>query len=421
MFVQQPAPWISKKHLIGAGVVTLVLTITLGIQAQPRVYEKTFAGVPIPFLPADESLAASVEFYDTRNGIDIYEVRFEHGELAEWLSIDRIYLVRVPDSDLVAEVPLDQIMLGLSGVIGDVDYFGYKYVTADAVFEITARFAEAFRDRFPGYFFASDIARVRAIERGESIEAFETLNQVVMHKTDGSFSNADMRRNSLWVFAVNEPGGARLAPLGSPLCGNGEIDTGEECDDGILNGTDGSTCNAQCLYKIPIPPLPGGSSSSSQGGFSSDSSSSSSDASSGNSSSSSSSSDDGSGSSTSSSTSSSSSSQSGGSGSSESSSSSSSSTGGGSGSSTSSSSSSSSSSSLTQCGGVQGLECTTGERCEDDPTDTCDPNISPDCGGYCVPDTCGDAVHQEPEQCDDGNSNHFDSCNNYCQLLTNPF
>ncbi len=40
--------------------------------------------------------------------------------------------------------------------------------------------------------------------------------------------------------------GARCArPSGRPVCGNGTIDPGEECDDGILDGSYGG-CTAQC-------------------------------------------------------------------------------------------------------------------------------------------------------------------------------
>jgi hypothetical protein len=35
------------------------------------------------------------------------------------------------------------------------------------------------------------------------------------------------------------------------ICGDGTIDTGEQCDHGILNGAAGDLCNEECQYAIP--------------------------------------------------------------------------------------------------------------------------------------------------------------------------
>jgi len=39
---------------------------------------------------------------------------------------------------------------------------------------------------------------------------------------------------------------------GASLCGNGVLDTGEECDDGDLNGADTSDCNSECVHVVTV-------------------------------------------------------------------------------------------------------------------------------------------------------------------------
>lgn len=320
-------------------------------------------GIPLPFGNVSTPLAASIEYFDTRNGIDVYEVTFTQGELAEWLLPDRIYLVRVPSSGLVNARPLDETIRGLSGVEGDVDYFGYQYVNSLATFEIAARNDPDFADRFPGRFFASTMARTRAAERNEPLEQFEQGNAIVFQPTFGD-TGVGLGSDTLMVIVVNESGGARLQAMLSPTCGNGVIDLPEECDAGAANGSEGNSCDDQCLFTIPIPPLTGGSSS-----FSSTSSSSSSQSSF-----------------------------------------------------SSSNSSSSNNSDLQPCGGIDGLLCSGTDICIDNPEDTCDPqNGGVDCEGFCAPATCGNGSYEPPEQCDDGDLDHYDSCNNYCRLVNVPF
>jgi hypothetical protein len=42
------------------------------------------------------------------------------------------------------------------------------------------------------------------------------------------------------------------------------------------------------------------------------------------------------------------------------------------------------------CGGIAGIPCPAGQKCVDNPNDSCNPNLGgADCGGMCVPDTGG--------------------------------
>jgi len=269
MPMMHPTPWLPKKQIFGAGIITLVLVVLLGVQ-QFSVQEPSFAGIPLPFGDPKNPLEASITYYDTRNNIDVSLVEFLDGELSEYLLTDRIYLVRTPDSDLVNHAPLDAVLRGMSGLIGDSAFMGYEYVTPNAHFEMDGRLASAFKARFPGRFFASDLMHIMAAELGEPLSDFEESHEITFLPTDDSENSVWLAPHSLYVFVVND-GAARLGAMMSPLCGNTMLNTGEECDDGDLNGTAESTCNELCLFNIPIPPL-GGSSSSSTSSSSSSSS-----------------------------------------------------------------------------------------------------------------------------------------------------
>ncbi|MEQ1849223.1 MAG: hypothetical protein ABL890_01390 [Candidatus Peribacteraceae bacterium] len=395
MFIQQPAPWFQKAPIVTLAAAVMVVATFVGLQQSPS---PSFEGIPIPFGSANQ-LSASINFYGTRYGLDVYEVRFDDGKMAEWLLNDRIYLVHINGTEFVNEDVMDNVIVGLAGPDAGTDFFGYYYLDPNASAEKSARNDPVFNRRFPGLFFASALARTRAAERGEPLEDFEDERDITFLPTSASGGGIRLVKHSLFVVVVNEPGGARLHAMNSPLCGNGIVDPPEECDEGDQNGVEGGSCNEFCLYTIPIPPIAGSSSSSIT---SSSSVSSSSSESTGSSSSDS----------NSSSNSSSSSSDSNSSSSSESSQISSSV----------SSSSSSSGSDLQACGGSEGLLCSGTDICIDNPEDACDPLASGvDCEGFCAPLTCGNGTPEVPEECDDGDLDHYDSCNNYCRLVNVPF
>ena len=78
---------------------------------------------------------------------------------------------------------------------------------------------------------------------------------------DGS-KGSDVKHKVFWVKGCTPPpppppppqdGGPPPPPPPPPppVCGDGHLDTGEDCDDGIDNGTWGSTCTADCHYCPP--------------------------------------------------------------------------------------------------------------------------------------------------------------------------
>jgi cysteine-rich repeat protein len=64
------------------------------------------------------------------------------------------------------------------------------------------------------------------------------------HGRAHGFSPSDSKTDNFKVRVETPPGG--------PVCGNGELEDGEQCDDG--NTTDGDGCSATCTHENPPPP-----------------------------------------------------------------------------------------------------------------------------------------------------------------------
>jgi|GEM_PF-4553896 len=201
--------------------------------------------IPIPFMEGGAiDLRGQLTTIGRRQTTDVIRVTFPAGTDAETLQQDRIYLVSVPDDPDVPNIPLDQAM-ALSGG-GTVDYFGYKYLSADAAVEKQNRDDPSFLVRFPGQFFASAKART-GISSG-TIAAFEQRTGITMHSTDTG--GVMLEGNALYLIVVNEAQSVtitvRQAPASS-VCGNGAIETGETCDDS--NAASGDGCSDICAVE----------------------------------------------------------------------------------------------------------------------------------------------------------------------------
>ena len=51
---------------------------------------------------------------------------------------------------------------------------------------------------------------------------------------------------SSWFDRQTWRTGSACREAGSPFCGDGIVQAGEQCDAGSVNGTNGSPCNASC-------------------------------------------------------------------------------------------------------------------------------------------------------------------------------
>lgn len=239
--------------------------------------------IPLPFAQATTSLAGDLTKIGKREA-DVFKVTFPIGVDSETLTEDRIYLVYIPDdAGVTTNVPFDEVLtLDVNGS-PDVDYFGYKYVTADAAIEKQNKSDPVFENRFPGQFFASEKARANDAQFGNALAIFENANGVSMDATNVP-TGALFRKGSLYFLIVNESGNVTItvraqggnssssassvvssvnssasatssvassqssaassvaAPL--PVCGDGTLDQNEACDDGDTDAGDG--CSATC-------------------------------------------------------------------------------------------------------------------------------------------------------------------------------
>lgn len=255
MFSLQPAAWVKKSRIV-VGSIVAVLALAVLLQAGPpqgSFVTQEGLTIPMPFLRQDTGkLAGRVTFFGQRNGIDVYEVTYNNGEISEDLYPDRIYLVHVPNHPNIVDAPLDVVMSSLQTSSRDVNYYGYKYSDAAATMERRDINAVRFADRFPGKFFASNKARSEDVTYGNMLAAFETVNLVSFLKTDGSVGAVRLDPSgSLYVFVVNETGGARLFVRPVGICGDGTLDPTESCDDGNQDNLD--ACDNSCRFGFPIP------------------------------------------------------------------------------------------------------------------------------------------------------------------------
>jgi cysteine-rich repeat protein len=195
-------------------------------------------------LPGGERqlLRSQITMIGHKEAADVYRVLFPAGTFFEILETDKIYLVSTPDSSDVIQAPLDLTMTIGSGTGHDVNFFGYKYTSADAATEKLHKAAPAFVDRFPGQFFASQKARAEDAAQGGGIAAFETKNGITMLPTTGT-SAVLLERNTLYMLVINETTPV-IVTIHPSVCGDGARAGDELCDDG--DETDGDGCSALC-------------------------------------------------------------------------------------------------------------------------------------------------------------------------------
>jgi cysteine-rich repeat protein len=233
--------------LLMAALVSGLFFVLQNNEPAPLLHD----GIPLPFGSQGSNLQGKLTFVTRRNSFDIYDVTFNNDEVKETLQQDRIYLVHVPNRTDIVDEPLDRVMFTALTSVRHVNYYGYKYSSASAMFERRDIYATKFKDRFPGQFFASAKAREEDAANGNSLTAFAQLNAVTLLPTSGPNAVRLDPTGSLYVFIVNETDGAKIAVRNAGVCGDGLLDVSEDCDDG--NTEDGDTCNNACEFPPPIP------------------------------------------------------------------------------------------------------------------------------------------------------------------------
>ncbi len=247
-----PTLWLRKKVIFGVAILTVLIAAVVTVNVSPWSHPLMAGDIPLPFGERGSTLHGALTKFGQKNGIDVFEVSFDHSEVSEHLQTDKIYLVHVSNTSSAANVPLD-LALTLSGTGGHiVDYYGYRY--SDTVATLEKRDIKAFRfkDRFPAQFFMSQKARSNDPKQGNLLSTFETANQITFLRTDNSAGGVRLDpAGALYVIVVNEAGGADLAVRDIIGCGNAKLEIPEQCDDGNTNNTD--NCRNDCSIGLPIP------------------------------------------------------------------------------------------------------------------------------------------------------------------------
>lgn len=250
-------------------------TVTLIVIAAATIHQYLVSENDIP-LPFGNEQSSSLSGDLTKIGhkkYDFFRVTFPVGVDSETLVPDTIYLVSVPSDESIETVMLDQALTASGS--HDVNYFGYKYVSADSATEKAHKNDSLLKDKFPGQFFASAKAKALDAAHGNALANFEAAHGIVLAAT-GTEDGVLLTPNSLYFLILNETGtltvrvpdqiidtggvsgnvGDNNAGSGDtvtdssvqPLCGNGVTEAPETCDDGQNNTNDctpeeGGTCS----------------------------------------------------------------------------------------------------------------------------------------------------------------------------------
>ena len=191
-----------RKPIVRIAVITSVVLMTAVLAVILDLRNRSRDDTSTPFLQeqGNSDLRGQLTTIGRRQGIEVVRVTFPAGTDAETLQQDKIYLVSVPDDPNVPNIPLDQAM-ALSAAA--VDYFGYKYTSADAALEKEHRNDAEFLSRFPGQFFAS--AKARTGVSSSTIAAFEERTGTTFDQT-ATQTGVLLEPDSLYMIIINDSG-----------------------------------------------------------------------------------------------------------------------------------------------------------------------------------------------------------------------
>ena len=226
----------------------MLATVALVYLLQRSVFRPLLSedGVPIPFVSeGGTSVAGSITTIGSRGGIALREVSFDNNEASEALQgathVDSIDFVLTPDSPTISDgATLAQAITPGRKV------FGYKYTSRSAVTEreMATLLAEgepiSFAQLFPGQFFVSDAQRAD----GSMIANFEMSRGI----TFLPLSAVELSKNARYIIVSNSAN-TTFTARGLSVCGNSQVESEEQCDDGAQNGVIcDSVMGGSCQY-----------------------------------------------------------------------------------------------------------------------------------------------------------------------------
>ena len=233
-----PARWIARLLYL-AGFLTLVIFL---------VYAGNRSDIPLPIdSESSAALQGQVIALGRRGNAPVKKVTFRSGEIKETLQSGAIYLVEVPDDPAVPVMPLDHAIRSIGNGDHIVNYFGYKYSSADAAEEKAHRTDPDFQSRFPGHFFASATALAEDAQNGGTLAAFSARTGMVFQPTN-NMGGALLEPGSQYMIVANDSFGDFIFNIRTQaVCSDGAVSSGEACDDGDTDSGDG--CSATCTVE----------------------------------------------------------------------------------------------------------------------------------------------------------------------------
>lgn len=212
------------------------------------------SAIPLPFGQESSSLRGQLLSLGTVGGRHIVDMTFEDGKVSEAFGVNDLTFLLTPSDPATfsAGAPLS------SGFAPGTRFYGYKYKSADASQEIEMQrlknnppldadgkpTAYTYSQLFPGTFFASDLHRN---DQASFANTFHGIHDDVIFKP---VSEVMLEPNSRYlIIAEADPANPTPPPVSIAVrsltwCGDGIVQSGEQCDDGNADDTDG--CLRSC-------------------------------------------------------------------------------------------------------------------------------------------------------------------------------
>ncbi|MFA5800315.1 MAG: myxococcus cysteine-rich repeat containing protein, partial [Candidatus Peribacteraceae bacterium] len=234
-----------RKPLIRTAILIAVLTAGLAVVVFERQYQSADKTGPLTQQRKSVDVRGQLVSIGRMQSKEVTRVTFPGTTVSETLVQNKVYVINVPDDPAVPTLTLDQAILLSGDSLQPVNYFGYKYVSADGAAEAAHRDDPSFLSRFPGQFFTSAQARVEDAQFGNIISQFELSRSITMGST--GIGGVSLQRNSRYIVIVNESQPVTFNIRRPVICGDGLKEGTEACDDN--NFTLGDGCSSTCTVE----------------------------------------------------------------------------------------------------------------------------------------------------------------------------
>ncbi len=209
------------------------------------------SAIPLPFGQEQSSLQGQLLSLGTVGGRHVVDMTFEDGKVSEAFGVnDLTFLVTPSDpTTFSAGAPLS------SAFAPGTRFYGYKYKSADASREIEMQrlknnppldadgkpTAYTYSQLFPGTFFASDLHRNDTASFASTFHGshddviFKPVSEVMLEPSSRYLIIAEANPTNPEALPVS------ISVRSLTWCGDGIVQSGEQCDDGNQSNTDSCT------------------------------------------------------------------------------------------------------------------------------------------------------------------------------------